>query len=345
MKKSRFATLVICTLSLSRLLYAQQTPSDSFRLSEPHHQSHFSPLDNPYHGFRVWDKDYLIAYAMDGTFDASPSKPAVVLYDRDGRTAREAIVWFKDAASTGVDDASLTKSGKLVVSGGTTSPAGVIANFIAEIDDTGHISRVIRTTPFLPIYICAAEDGTVWSYGIDRDGGGKGVKSSLRLRQYSFDKGQLRAMLDVTSLNSLGWTLDRGVYPGQISLRCTPQKVGIYNGHSNEWVEFDIPTNTLKVSKVEPLPPPKELRITGFALAESGDVFVSMHDRASQPPRSGLFRLSFVGSDVGKWVPVKDTVGPYLHGARVGQLLGVDGTDLVYTSDLDGGAHWSKFTK
>jgi hypothetical protein len=292
--------------------------------------------------FRYWDKGYFITYSID---DTTPTRPAAILYDRDGRIAREAIVWFKDATNTGVDDASVTKSGKLVVSGGTTSPAGAIANYIAEIDQAGHIGRVVRTTPFLPVYVCAAEDGTVWSYGIDRDEEGRGVESSLRLRQYSFEKGQIRATLDTSVLNSVGWTLDRGEYPGQISLRCTSQKVGLYNGRSSEWVEFDIPTNTLKVSKVEPLPPPKELRITGFALTESGEVFVSLHDRSSQPPHSGLFRLSFVGSDAGKWLPIQDTVGPFLHGAKVGQLLGTDGTDLIYTRDLDATAYWSKIAK
>lgn len=344
MKNSRFAApLLLAVISLALFptqLLSQQTLADSVRLSDPLRQAHLPPPVNSY-PFRYWDKEYLITYTAD---DTSRDKPAVVLYDRDGRVAREAIVWFKDAASTAVSDAAVTKSGKLIVSGGTASPTGVIANFIAEIDDTGHLGRVVRTTPFLPVYICAAEDGTVWSYGFERDEKGEGVEGSLVLRQYNFDKGQLQAMLDRFSLHS-PWSLTRGRYPGEMSLRCTSHMVGLYNGAAGEFVEYDISTNTLKVSKVEPLPPPKELRITGFALTESGEVFASMHDRSKNPPLSGLFRLKFNGSGLGSWVPVQGSIGPYLHGAPLGQLLGTDGTELIYTRDLDATAYWSRITK
>lgn len=344
MKNSRFATpLLLGVLFLVLLpmhLLSQQTQGDSVRLAEPERQAQLPPPANSY-PFRYWDKGYFITYTAD---DTTPNRPAVVLYDRDGRVAREAIVWFKDAASTAVSDAAVTKSGRLIVSGGTASPTGVIANFIAEIDNSGHPGRVVRTTPFLPVYICAAEDGTVWSYGFDRDEKGEGVEGSLILRQYSFEKGQLQAMLNKFSLHS-PWSLTRGRYPGDLDLRCTSQKVALFNGASNEFIELDIPTNTQKVSKVEPLPTPKEMRITGFALTESGEVFVSLHDRSSQPPRSGLFRLVSNGSDARSWAPVKDTSGPYLHGARVGQLLGTDGTELIYTRDLDATAYWSRITK
>jgi hypothetical protein len=220
----------------------------------------------------------------------------------------------------------------------------------------GNTSRVVEcggagwycwsgTSPTLPYYVCAAEDGTIWSFGTDRDSEGKSVEDSLLLRQYSFETGQLGAMLDKSALNSSGWTLGRGRYPGEISLRCTSQKVGLLNGRSSEYVEFDIPTGKLKVSKINPLLPPKQMRITGFALTESGDVFVSLHDNSSGIGRSGIFHLTFDSSGVGSWTPLLNTVGPYLHGGPVDRLLGTDGTNLVYTRDLSGKAYWSKFTK
>jgi hypothetical protein len=346
MKGSTFAFLLLLAVCLAlsgSSVFGQQS---TVRLSEPHRQVRFSALQTPYFGVRRWDQRYLISYAFDGTFDSTPDKAAVVLYDRSGRLAREAIVWFKDASTTGVDDAAVNQSGDLFVSGGTTSPAGAIANYIAQIDQSGHVSRVIRTTPFLPVYICAAEDGTVWSYGFERDDRGRKVQGSLRLRQYSFAKGQIRAMLDISTLNSSGWTLTDGRYPGEISLRCSSQRVGLFNGQSSEWIEYDVTDSRLKVSKVEPLPPTKEMRITGFAFTELGDAFVSLLDRSTKPPQSGLFRLSFAASDIGKWVPVKGTVGPYLNGAQVGQLLGTDGTELIYTRGIgDSTVYWSKYSK
>jgi hypothetical protein len=340
--KSVLPLLILLSLTVSALL-GQGAKQPSGSISEPQHRASIPGLLRTWH--RVWDKGYLVSWGSIGSYDASPTEPSVVLYDRDGHIAREAIVWFKDADTVGINDVTINRAGNLAVAGGTKNQAGAIANFIASIGSDGRIGKVVRTTPFLPIYVCGADDGTVWSYGIDRDEEGRGVEKSLRLRQYSFDKGQLRALLDISTLKPGGWKLIRGRYPGEISLRCTSQKVGLYNGGSGEWIEFDIAASRLRVTKVNPLPPPKTMRITGFALTEAGDVFASLHERSSSPARSGLFRLGFDSAGLGSWIPVKNTLGPYLHGGPIERLLGTDGTDLIYTRDLDGAAYWSKFTK
>jgi hypothetical protein len=347
--KSKTVKSVVLQLILLSLVFSashffgQGTKPPSGRLSEPHRHASIPGLLHTWH--RIWDRGYLVSWGSIGSHEASPTEPSVVLYDRDGHIVREGIVWFKDAYSVSITDAAVDRAGGLVVSGGTQNQAGAIANFIASIGTDGCLSQVIRTTPFLPIYVCAAEDGTVWSYGFDRDEEGRRIESSLMLRQYSFDKGQLRAMADRAALNSAGWILDHGRYSGEISLRCNSQEVGLYNGGSGEWLEFDFGTSKLKVAKVDPLPSPKTMQITGFALTEAGDIFVSLHDRSGSPPRSGLFRLEFDSTGLGSWIPVKNTVGAYLRGGPIERLLGADGPDLVYSRDLEGTAYWSKYTK
>jgi len=169
---------------------AQREQNPPTRLSQPHRQATLPGLLQTW--YRYWDKGYLITYGTDGPSDVSPTKPAIVIYDRNGSVAREGTIWFKDAYSVAINDAAVSRSGNLVVAGGTQNQAGVIANFIASIGDDGRMGQVIRTTPFLPVYICAAEDGTVWSFGIDRNEEGRGVETSPLLRQFSFDKGQIR---------------------------------------------------------------------------------------------------------------------------------------------------------
>jgi hypothetical protein len=182
---------VLTTLGAS----AQGPRSASGSLSEPLRQASIPGLIQTWN--RYWDKDYLVSWGSLDGWEASPTQPSVVLYDRDGHIAREGIVWLKDARSVSIADVAINRAGDLVVNGGTENEAGTIANFIAAVGKDGHLGKIIRTTPFMPIYICAAEDGTVWSYGIDRDEDGRGIEASLRLRQFSFDKGQIRAMLDV----------------------------------------------------------------------------------------------------------------------------------------------------
>lgn len=281
MKTARFVFSLVISIFLADLLMAQQETTVPGMLSQPHRRAHLGGLDQTW--YRYWDKNYLITYGTDGSYEASPTKPSIVLYDQDGQIVREAIVWFKDAYSIGINDVAINKVGGVALSGGTESESGVVANFIALIGNDNHISRLVRTTPFVPIYLCLEEDGTVWTYGFDRDAEGKLVEGTSMLRHYSFDSGQLGAMLDRSSLDPKGWRLPEGRYPGEITLRCTSKQLGLFNAVSNEWIQLNLATNALKVSKVAALPPPKEMRITGFALTESGEVFLSLHDRVSTP--------------------------------------------------------------
>lgn len=312
-------------------------------IAEPHHQAQFQTVASD-GGFRYWDKSYLLAWAFSGsTLDVGPNTPAVMFYDQNGQ-GKAAYVWFEGAARVGVADAAVSSNGKLIVSGGTRTQDGIVAHYIAEIGDDGRVKHVIRTTPFVPVYICGGQSGTVWSYGFERDENGNRIESGPMLRQFSFEKGQLQTMLNISGLNP-GWSLPEGKYPGEISMRCNANSVGIYNGRSSEWVQFDFNTKTLTVKQVDPLPPPSQLRITGFAMTDAGDVFASFHDRSKSTPMSGLFQLTFDASGSGKWTPVPGTVGVYLKGSPVERLIGTDGTSLIHTRARDGRVFWSKYEK
>ncbi|MGC2694618.1 MAG: hypothetical protein WA738_02395 [Candidatus Angelobacter sp.] len=330
-------------LIFSSNVIGQNEPAAPLHLAKAYHQGQFNALLDG--GVQYWDHGYLIAFGKNGVIETSPSTAAVTLYNKQGQIAREAVVWIEDADLITLGDAAVTSSGKLVVSGGVRNRAGAIATFIAEIGDDGHVHRVIRTSPFSARLLCALDDGTVWGYGQDRDDHLANIPNSLRLREYSFEKGQLHAMLDTTALDPEGWLLDLGRYPGDINLRCNAKTVALYNGGSGDLIELDLRSRTMKVTKVAPLPPPTEFTISGFALTESGEIFAGFHDRTQKPQKpaiSGLFRLSRDTAGGAKWVPVEGTVGPYLHGSPIQRLLGADGDDLVYSSLKDGRMFWSK---
>lgn len=331
----------LCFFGASYCLHlAAQQKGIATALAEPHHKGNFSAVTSG--GWKYWDKDYLVTWAQSGTsYDVSPDKPAVMLYDRDGN-AKEAYFWLEGASRVGVDYAAVTKSGKVLISGGARTKEGLAAFYIAEIVD-GRPKRIIRTTPFAPVYICEGEADTVWAYGFERNDEGDRVPAGPMLRQFSFDKGQLKAMLLISDL-APGWNLPEGSYLGEVNMRCTPSTVGIYNARSSEWVQFDVKTNTLRVAKVDPLPPPSKMRITGFAFTDSGDVFASFHDRSKSLPMSGLFQLAFDSGGNGKWVFVPGTVGPYRRGSPIEKLMGTDGTSLVHTRSVDGNIYWSKYS-
>jgi hypothetical protein len=347
LKASLLALAVLSHLSLTAQAPAPNIQEVQKHLAEPHYQAGFPALFQG--GFKYWDKGQLITWGWNMTLEVTQNKPAVVLYDSSGH-AREAYVWLQGAKSVNVDGAAVTKSGKLIVTGGTESLKGVgigdlsaITFYLAEIGENGHVKREIRTSPYMPVHICAAEDGTVWTFGIDRDENGNGVDSSPMVRQFSFDKGQLKAFLFTKDLDP-GWFFLDGRYPGEVTLRCNTKGLVIYNGQSSELVRVDLFDDAVTVTKVAPLPPISQLRITGFALTESGDIFASFHERKN-PPMSGLFKLSFNGDGGASWTPVAGTLGPYRRGSPIERLMGAEGDDLVHTRDVDGKMYWSKHGK
>ena len=164
------------------------------------------------------------------------------------------------------------------------------------------------------------------------------------IRHFSFDKGQLKALVLASDLDP-GWFFLDGRYPGEVTLRCNAKGLAIYSGKSSELVQVDFFDAAVTITKVAPLPPISQLRITGFALTESGDIFASFHDRSKNPPMSGLLKLSFNGDGGARWMPVAGTVGAYRRGSPIERLIGAEGDELVYTRDVDDKMFWSKLDK
>ena len=343
---NRWRTAALIWLASGLVLFphtvAGQQASEVTRLLQPNHQTKFSALLDG--GLSRWDKSYLVTFGFNGTPDASSSKPSIIAYDRTGNVFREATVWLNNSERVSVGDAAVTKNGKLVVTGSALDSKGVIADFVASIGDDGHLDKVIRTSPFLPVYVASCDaEGTVWIYGKERYVPDRGIPNVLRLRNYSFEKGELAAMLEISGSDP-GWTLTGGKYADQISLRCNSQTVVLYNAATGEYINYEVKTKNLRTIKVGPLDPAK-VHITGFALTESGDVFASLFYRSKLPRMSGLFKLTLDGKGGAYWVPISATVGPYLPGGQIERLLGTDGTDLVHTRKLDGEAYWSEVGK
>jgi hypothetical protein len=330
----------------SPLCSAQNPAAADTGITEPSHDAQFHAVLED--GFRYWDKGYLIAYGSNHTLETTPSKAALILYDRDGRVARQPIVWVDGANTVTVNDAAVTESGNLVVSGAAVDSHGAIASFIGQIGSDDRLHNIIRTTPFAPAYVCALEDGTVWTYGVDRDDHLKNVPGSLRLRHYSFEKGQLHALLNITALpdyaaNLQGWHFARGL-PHEVNLRCNSKEIVLYNVRSGDLVELDSATSTTTITKVPLFPATcPTFCITGFALTESGELFASFIDRTKRGTSlSGLFRLSRGKAGTAQWVAVPGTVGVYLKQSPIQELWGADGDTLVYSRQRDGNLYWSK---
>src|SRR5690349_13761372 len=159
-----FFCVVAALLFVSLNAAGQETQNSSGSLAITN-QAQFPVLAEG--GIRRVDNGYLVTIAAPPYM--VPDKPGIIVYGRDGAVIREAIVWIEGAVNVIVEDAAVSASGTLVVSGGAVNKDGVVATFIAEIGSDDRVAKIVRTTPFTPQYLCALDDGTVWSYGFDRD--------------------------------------------------------------------------------------------------------------------------------------------------------------------------------
>jgi hypothetical protein len=107
-------------------------------------------------------------------------------------------------------------------------------------------------------------------------------------------------------------------------LLCGARKVVIANGATNELMEYDLASSTLLRWPIAPFD--DGFYMTGAALTESGDVYVSVL-RASPKTISGILRLHVNSAGIAEWTSLGTIPSPGSYFL----LLGSDGDELVYS--------------
>jgi hypothetical protein len=319
-------------LSGALTLLSQSAPARRAHVSEPYQQRVF---DTPNESRRRWSNNRLISFRQYGKAQSE----TLVLYDQEGAISREATVSLAEAEVISLSDTTLNSSGSLFASGGTRDTKGRVAHFIAQLNEAGQVSRIVRTTPFMARQICVAkDDGTVWAYGGDQGT----VKSSPVLEQYSLDKGLLKALFPRTELGP-EWSLLDGRVPEQIHLSCSDEKVVLFNAESDVLLEYDLRSDQAIRQQISRLPAYKDLVVTGFCMTKDGLILASLYDKSRRPPMTGVFQLSFDNSRA-VWVPLEETVHPAQPGSEF-RILGTNGTDVIYSRSFgDRSLSWAKLT-
>jgi hypothetical protein len=296
-----------------------QPQPPSVGLPAPHYQADFTQvIANGHHGVS-WDKGHLVSFGL------GEMKEPVTVYDKTGKWLFENPLTFENAIRTYAQDAAATSAGTAVVAASSVNGDGASADLIVEVDREG-IHRVIRTSPFYPLKVCATDEGTVWVYGkeLSEDRSFEPRAHYPMLREYSFDKGELRSALDRATVHPpKGVPLD-GV-KGSFQMRCTSGKVFLVSGPTNELMEYDLSASKLTRWPITPLA--EGFYINGAAVTDSGEIYVSVL-RPGQNARTGMLHLHLNSSGTVDWTPL--TIVPPNNGDFF-LLLGSDGESLVYS--------------
>jgi len=296
-----------------------QRPPTPTGFASPHYQAEFTPLiANGVH-LAAWSKGYLVGFGAAG----GAMKEPVTVYDKTGKWLFESWLTFEGATMTYGHDATVTKSGTAIVAAAAMSPDGAMADIIVEMGKGG-IQRAIRTSPFDVLKLCVSDEGTVWAYGREMTDDHRAERSVHypMLREYSFDRGELRSALDRATIHVPKEVHLAGAR-GEVQMRCSHGKVILVQGLTNELIEYDLASSKLSRWPIAPLP--EAFYLNGAAVTDSGEIYVSAFS-PGQNAQTGVLRLHVDSAGIANWTPL--TLGP--AAGKFFILLGSDGDDLVY---------------
>jgi len=284
-----------------------------------------------------WEKSYLVSFVPE---TASPGMPNVRLFDPSGNKVREATIWFPGAQTVSIVSAAVAPDEAILVSGTAVKADGTRAGFIASTDRSGRVVNAIQTHPFFPANICAASDGTVWSFGDFESGPGVAPASGNMLRQFDFQRGLINSYLPRSTFAEEHFSpAQRANERQEVYFRCTPGRITIYSGVVGEYIEFDPAINSLKRFKIDRSV--NNLPLHGFAVTDRGDVYGYLRDYSDSNAPRGLFYLQ-KDEDARsvRWLPVAGAAGKSGQAGVVNGLWGADGEYLVHGFGDDPSGRW-----
>jgi hypothetical protein len=263
--------------------------------------------------------------------DGLAAEPGSFLaWDRSGALVFSAAFSIPGAAHTYVDGYTRGTDGTLALCGQSYAGDGRGAPFIAWISADGNSQHVIRTEPYTPYLIAMAADGTLWTVGRELNANRSersGVNLSAGVLRHFDRSGKLLG--DFLPRSSFTTSVELLVTSGYMA--ASADRVGWFHHDNNAngaYTEVE-PDGTIANYPIPQLANRKgALQFDGFALTDSGNVFVSMREGGAN---SGPSVFSLNRSTM-QWSQV--TLSPAVSGNYFG-LRGANGSELVVSQAGD----------
>jgi hypothetical protein len=281
-----------------------------------------------------WQNGFWAAYDHD-------QLPVMIyLFDQAGKQILMTELSFPTVIQIRIWDMTVSTTGELAVSGSSMSSTGAAVAFVAWFSPTGKVERIIRTSPFSPLRICMASDGTVWGAGREITPGSRREDERPHNVLNRYDKqGRL---LDSLLPRASFATYDFEHPMLRAFLTCTNDRVGIYSTVSREWIEVSSDHVVSRWKGVDLTPDNATTAnslVTGVAWAKDGEVYIS---REIREPKTGRATAEFYTlnkqSAIWERIDLGDALGP----RRWGALYGSDDADQLIVSTGGSTALWLK---
>lgn len=315
---------------------AQQAPplatvSGAGHLSEPYRNVSCTPPVR-FTRHQVWAYGFLAQFMNEGF------NPDIMVCDMQGQQVNSAHIAIPGLSVNLLIAAVPSMDGDAIVSGHANTNPG-LTFFLAKTSSSGGVVSVIRTENFMARGICEADDHTIWTLGRDQEKDKAHDNSYPLVEQFSFESGLLHGYLSKadSGVSNAGLLGASGASKFGGFLVCRNRHISLYLNETNEYIEIDPSTKTLKRWKMDAKPLSGGMA-AGLAVTEKGRVYVSLfedrHTETDWKFRRGLFEVRLdPNSGLGKWSLVSGTFSSSdpenIPDGIFFKLWGADGEDLV----------------
>jgi hypothetical protein len=238
-----------------------------------------------------WENGFLVAYQTV----REPS--AVFLFDRSGQLVLQTRIEIPNYGEIKIFDVAASPDGRVAISAGA-SGAGA---FVAWLNSSGSIERIIKDPAFPMMRLCFSADGSLWAMGHFLDHSNhrpEDIPDYATLRHYNRDGQLLHSTLPRNSFARRTWE-----EPDELAkLVALRDRLGIYSRSANEWIEVSMTGEVIGRWKGVNLPDHSD--ITGVGLLSDQSVYVTAQGPSAVHPRQiGFLGIFSLDKQSGEWKP------------------------------------------
>jgi hypothetical protein len=253
-----------------------------------------------------WENGYFLAYDM-----TPENAPPVYVFDSSGAKLFQTSLRLDGVSKLMPRSMAASRDGTIAVSGSAYTPSGEGTTFIAYLDKTGGLKRIVRLERFAAQRLCFAESGHLWAAGLQPFLPNSGEPSDHDIIRVYDEQGKLERSLLRSSL----FTAGRSRHPASSALiAANKSTVVLYSTVTGHLIEMSTRGEVLSIQQAA-LPSPRTL-VTGLAISESSRIVMSCQFKDPSDGRRESTAFYTWDKERSNWIPIEK--GKSLDGSVFG---------------------------
>jgi hypothetical protein len=259
MKRNAFLTVLfavtLTVLNQSQLIAASLTPVSNSSIGDVLANK---PLPN-------WSGGALVTIEGFGTVT-----PSFVVYNRAGQSTRAVAFEIPGAKYLSVLSFSHGKDGTVAICGSASDVDGRTAPFVAWINPGRKSTNIVQTLPYHPQRVTIADDGTIWTTGFEPmpDQPKKANLQASVFRRWDVSGKAIGSYFPQGMLSDPYSVYHQGL------LTANKDGVAWFSVKEARYIAVSLSGNITDIKALQL--PAVNAHLTGMAMTDSGDVFLSV---------------------------------------------------------------------